>query len=115
MSAQVESSFSLFDTSSHVLDQADLIELVSGATLRNSPPSRMVTSSPILTTTSQCLTRPSSPSLESAFNILGDQVIGNSTFCKVKSVQEACTKCFWVQFYFANPMKKQNKNIKDLY
>ena len=75
MSAQVESSFSLFDSSSHVLDQADLIELVSGATLRNSPPSRMVTSSPILTTTSQCLTRPSSPSLESAFNILGDQVI----------------------------------------
>jgi len=73
MSAQVESSFSLFDSSSHVLDQADLIELVSGATLRNSPPSRMVTSSPILTTTSQCLTRPSSPSLESAFNILGDQ------------------------------------------
>ena len=76
MSAQVESSFSLFDSASHVLDQADLIsELVSGATLRNSPPSRMVTSSPILTTTSQSLTRPSSPSLESAFNILGDQVI----------------------------------------
>ena len=74
MSAQVESSFSLFDSASHVLE-ADLIELVSGATLRNSPPSRMVTSSPILTTTSQSLTRPSSPSLESAFNILGDQVI----------------------------------------
>jgi len=73
MSAQVESSFSLFESASHVLDQADLIELVSGATLRNSPPSRMVTSSPILTTTSQSLTRPSSPSLESAFNILGDQ------------------------------------------
>ena len=80
MSAQVETSFSLFDSASHVLDQADLIELVSGATLRNSPPSRMVTSSPILTTPisgSQSLTRPSSPSLESAFNILGDQVSWN--------------------------------------
>ena len=80
MSAQVETSFSLFDSSSYVLDQADLIELVSGATLRNSPPSRMVTSSPILMNppsggiSGTCLTRPSSPSLESAFNILGDQV-----------------------------------------
>ena len=74
-SAQVEIQ-SLFESANHVLDQADLIELVSGATLRNSPPSRMVTSSPILTTSSQssCLTRPSSPSLESTFNILGDQV-----------------------------------------
>ena len=74
-SAQVEIQ-SLFDATNHVLDAADLIELVSGATLRNSPPSRMVTSSPILTTSSQsCLTRPNSPSLESTFNILGDQVI----------------------------------------
>ena len=70
----METSLSLFESANHVLDQADLIELVSGATLRNSPPSRMVTSSPILTTSSQSLTRPNSPSLESTFNILGDQV-----------------------------------------
>lgn len=73
MSAQVE-SLSLFESSNHVLDPADLVDLVSGATLRNSPPSRMVTSSPILSTSSnQCLTRPSSPNLDSTFSILGDQ------------------------------------------
>jgi hypothetical protein len=90
MSAQVE-TFTLFDCASHVLDQSDLIELVSGATLRSSPmsstSSRMVTSSPILTTSgSQCFTRPSSPTFDSTFSILGDQVIKktiNKNACKI--------------------------------
>ncbi len=90
MSAQVETMALFESAANNVIDPSDLIELVSGATLRPSSPtpSRMVTSSPILVNpNSQGSTRASSPSLDSTFSILGDQVM--------------CVNVCWNEFMFA--------------